>query len=76
MNQAQALAKLGKVLGKNLGYRIDPKAPDAATRAGLYRHRVTVGVSQYGFFSVKAEGDNWDEVVAKVAGTDNLLVRT
>lgn len=119
MNQTQALSKLRKVIGPKLGYRVDPKAPDAEQReairaawkaakqdadaavaarkaryeellagdalyqdlkakakaaeeaankaaAGMYRHRITVGVSNAMFFSVRAEGDNWDDVVAKV----------
>jgi len=32
MNQAQALARLRKLLGPKLGYRINPKAPDADGR--------------------------------------------
>jgi hypothetical protein len=34
-----------------------------------YRHRITVGVAVAGFFSVKAEGDNWSDVVAKATGS-------
>lgn len=30
-------------------------------------YRVTVGNSGYGFFFVKAEGDNWEEVLEKVS---------
>jgi len=120
MNQTQALAKLKKLLGPSVGYRINAKAPTADERAELregfpalqraeeetkaarearlvellagdaryqelkaaataaskaaaeargrlYRHRITVGVSGSMFFSVMAEGDNWDEVVAVVA---------
>jgi hypothetical protein len=36
-------------------------------RAGLFRHRITVGRDQGFCFSIVAEGDNWDEVVTKVA---------
>ena len=120
MNQAQALAKLRKVIGPKLGYRIDPKAPSAEQReeartklrdarerrdaveaamkarreellrdptyqelrkqyqsldeecslhsSRSYKKRITVGVAGGMFFSVRAEGDNWDEVVAKATG--------
>lgn len=46
-------------------------AQDAAdkARSGLYRHRVTVGTVSSMFFSVKAEGDNWAEVVSKATGS-------
>ena len=37
-------------------------------RAGLLRHRITVGRDQGFCFSVVAEGDNWDEVVANALG--------
>lgn len=120
MNQTQALAKLKRLLGPKLGYRINAKAPTADERAELragfdelqaaekaaeaarearlvellandaayqrlkaeaiaakkaaadvrgklYRYRITVGVSGAMFFSVMAEGDNWDEVVRIVA---------
>lgn len=42
------------------------KAHEVASR-GLYRKRITVGHVSSMFFSVRADGDNWDEVVAKVA---------
>lgn len=32
MNQSQALAKLKKIIGPKLGYRVDQKAPDADER--------------------------------------------
>lgn len=32
MERAVAIKKLGKILGKSLGYRIDPKAPDQEKR--------------------------------------------
>jgi hypothetical protein len=35
-----------------------------------HRYRVTVGNSNGMFFSVKAQGDNWEEVFAKVAKHD------
>lgn len=121
MNQTQALAKLRKIIGPKLGYRIDPKAPtgeerevmrahfqeataivqaaEAArmarynellngdaqyqllkvaakaageakerTKSNLYRKRITIGVNNSLYFSVRADGDNWDEVVGKVIG--------
>lgn len=121
MDQATAIKKLGKLLGKQFGYRIDKQAPtraerdaarealsaanverkslgekrearvkalleaddeykalnaayrNAQTRAELllstsHRYRLTVGKTVAGmFFSVHAEGDNWQEVVDKVA---------
>jgi hypothetical protein len=33
MERAVAVKKLAKILGKTLGYRVDPKAPDAEQRA-------------------------------------------
>lgn len=33
MERVVAIKKLGKMLGKNLGYRVDPKAPTAEERA-------------------------------------------
>lgn len=32
MERSVAIKKLGKLLGKSLGYRVDPKAPDQETR--------------------------------------------
>jgi len=32
MNQTQAIAKLRKVIGSKMAYRVDPKAPDAEER--------------------------------------------
>ncbi len=32
MERAVAIKKLGKILGKSLGYRVDPKAPDQDDR--------------------------------------------
>jgi hypothetical protein len=32
MERSVALKKLGKLLGKSMGYRVDPKAPDAEER--------------------------------------------
>src|SRR5262245_23909963 len=123
MNQIQALAKLRKILGPEMGYRINDKAPSAderaAVRAGfddlqridaeakaardarlaellagdaryqelraqataadralsnargkLYAHRIVVGVRGAMFFSVKFEGDNWDDVVRKATAKE------
>lgn len=119
MNQTQAIAKLRKLLGSKLGYRIDKDAPDAEqrekireawqaakqiadaaeaardarykellqdaryqelkaaaidtkkaaemARSGMYRKRITVGRVTGPFFSIDADGDNWDEVVETVA---------
>jgi hypothetical protein len=117
MERSVAIKKLGKLLGKKLGYRIDAKAPSpdereeakaalpsaigernklreqrdarykailaadaeyqsllASTKAAservdrlssIVRHRkITVGVSESIFF--KAEGDSWEEVIAKL----------
>ena len=122
MNRTQALAKLKKVLGKNLAYREDPAAlvgdereaaevkrkvfrdlqklfgelrdarraevlaadaefqrlsaqysaaREAANKASgdAYGRRITVGTSSDLFFHVKAEGDNWQEVVDKLTGS-------
>jgi hypothetical protein len=119
MERAIAVKKLGKLLGKHLGYRINPKAPsqeereaakaqmalaveernklkelrDARFRAILdadqeyqslhaahkaayehvhelssimLTHKITVGVSNSMFFHVKAEGDSWEDVIAKL----------
>ncbi len=121
MNQTQALAKLRRVIGAKLAYRIDPKAQDAegrteqlalarklseefnaleaaqhARRVELLKDpvyleltaklnavrkerdaarwysshkRIAVGVDSGMFFSQRADGDNWDEVVSKVTGS-------
>ena len=119
MNRTQAIAKLKKVLGPDMGYREDPKALLAEDReavqvkrdvvrdvhnvikadlekrrqeilaadeeyqrlsreyqrtrkalealnGNLFARRVTVGKCSDLFFSVKAEGDNWQEVVDKL----------
>jgi len=118
MNQSQALAKLKKVLGPKMRYRVDPKAPDLKERKSIHAayeaaseaervardactarldhlkkwdakyqkllaafkaaehhkdslpsahsFRVTVGLDQTLFFSVKAQGDTWDEVVSQL----------
>jgi predicted nucleic acid-binding Zn-ribbon protein len=119
MERAVALKKLGKLLGKSMGYQVDPKAPDrddraealarlkeerptkealskqmAAREAELLkadaeyqrlkaeyaearkrceelsytanRYRFTAGTMGQLFFSVKAQGDSWEEVIAKI----------
>jgi hypothetical protein len=119
MERAVALKKLRKILGDSLGYRVDPKAPDADERAELlaklkverterdalgvqrearmqaileaddeyqrlkaayseakkhcdelmgiaYSYRFTVGISGKLFFTVKAQGDSWEDVIAKL----------
>lgn len=120
MERSVAIKKLTKLLGKKLGYRVDPKAPkqderDAAraeldaTREAFERlkntlearhmellaadteyqrlkaevkaererrkklsgvmrwYKITVGHSVAGmFFHVQAEGDTWEEVIAKL----------
>lgn len=119
MERAVAIKKLGKILGKSLGYRVDPKAPDQddrdEARAKLreelpkrealdkamkdrraevlladteyqrlkaehaaaaevcsklsstsMHYRFTVGVSNSMFFTIKAQGDSWEEVISKL----------
>lgn len=119
MERSVALKKLGKLLGKSLGYRVDPKAPDQEqrdeARAKLrvevekkklldkqkvdrmtflltsdpefqrlkteyaaqskvcsdlqsitMHYRFTVGTMGSMFFSVKAQGDSWEEVIKKI----------
>jgi len=119
MERAVAIKKLGKLLGKSLGYRVDSRAPkpderiaakaalpaaidemkavkekrDARCRAilaadaeyqtlliasnvatervkrlsGMSSHyKFTAGVSSEMFFHVKAQGDSWEEVIAKL----------
>ena len=120
MERSVAIKKLGKLLGKSVGYRIDDSAPtreerDAAQAAikpaieersklkekkderyrailaadaeyqrlcAEYRaasertdqlwsitrhHKITVGISTNIVFRVMAEGDSWEEVIAKLA---------
>jgi len=38
MERTVAIKKLGKLLGKSLGYRVDPDAPSAAERAEAKQH--------------------------------------
>jgi hypothetical protein len=119
MERAVAVKKLGKILGKSLGYRVDPKAPDQddrdearsklpeavakrkvlleqleARRSAVLQadaefqrlkadhadakkacdklfsitchYRFTVGTSTGLFFVIKAQGDSWEEVIAKL----------
>ena len=119
MERSVAIKKLGKLLGKRLGYRVDRDAPDAETRAAVRqqlpglraaeqqaeaamdarraailaadpeyqalaeafklaragrqaaaaatsRYRITVGISGAVFFHVKAQGDSWEDVIAKL----------
>lgn len=119
MERTVAIKKLTKLLGKSLGYRVNPKAPTpeereaaqaaikpaCAVRDELKKQRderykailagdaeyqrlftearaaservdrlssvtrcfkITAGTLQHGFFFVKAEGDSWEEVIAKV----------
>lgn len=119
MERSVAVKKLGKLLGKKLGYRVNDKAPkqderDAARAAltpaiekrnalrdarearmkavlsadaeyqrlkaetaaatevvdklsSITRHfKFTVGICESMFFHVKAEGDTWEEVIAKL----------
>lgn len=119
MEREVAIKKLGKILGKSLGYRVDPTAPDQEGRdkarakmkdAGAKRdalrkqkdarmsallqgdaefqqlkaalteaqkhcdelmgiashYKITVGVSNSIFFEIKAQGDSWEDVIAKL----------
>jgi chromosome segregation ATPase len=119
MQRSTAIAKLSKLLGKSLGYRVDPTAPSAWVRdqaraelaqarpqrealakalearsreilgadadyqrlkaevAEAQRHcdalaavtshyRFTVGISNSLFFTVKAQGDSWEQVIEKL----------
>lgn len=116
MERSVAIKKLGKMLGKSLGYRVDPRAPTAEERAMAqeearvlraefkaaeearearlkvilsadaeyqklkaetkrlkeakdaawgksYHYKFTIGTSNGMFFSVKAQGDSWEEVI-------------
>ena len=119
MERAVAIKKLGKILGKSLGYRVDPtapnqderdearaKLPDASARrkalsdqmdarrleilradteyqrlktahAEAEKHfselrsisshyKITVGTSSSMFFTVRAQGDTWEQVIEKL----------
>ncbi len=124
MERTVAIKKLGKILGKSLGYRVDPKAPDqddrdeaqaklrdavprrkaleeelAARRTAVleadaeyrrigaeyrqakkdcdelfsiaHHYRFTAGTSNGMFFHIKAQGDSWEEVLAKLTEKQN-----
>ena len=119
MERTVAIKKLGKILGRSLGYRINPKAPTREERAAAKNempaaikerddlkarrqarfeailaadaeyqslkashekarehverlgsitrhHKITVGTSNGLFFTVKAEGDSWEEIIDKL----------
>src|SRR5262245_6736954 len=119
MERSVAIKKLGKLIGKDLGYRVDPEAPNAEERAEAqrqhgtlfaekqaaekamtdrriallqgdaqyqelkaafqaarlaadkmssraHRYKFTVGKVNSLFFSVMAQGDSWEEVIAIV----------
>jgi predicted S18 family serine protease len=119
MNEKQAIAKLKKIVGRDLAYRIDPKAATAEDRQAAcakrealrltrvaavdalearrtkilegdaeyqrlkaelatarsaaeanasvsLSYRITVGRSSKLWFSVLAQGDNWDDVINKL----------
>ncbi len=119
MERTAAVKKLGKLLGKSLGYRVNDKAPTREERAearealgparterdalkakrderyrailagdpeyqrlhaehrvayehveklaSITRHyKITVGTSNSMFFHIKAEGDSWEDVIAKL----------
>jgi hypothetical protein len=126
MERIVAVNKLGKILGKRMGYRIDSKAlmadekeavrADFQTeaealnelkkkkrerfeailkadaeyqslanecraaedrtsrlRSKLRGHKITAGVSSGMFFFIKAQGDSWEEVLAKLNGKANEI---
>lgn len=119
MERSVAIKKLTKILGKSMGWRVDPKAPleddrnealvklreatpkrEAALRqmdarriailqgdaeyqrlkaeyaeakkacdklfSTTMHYRFTVGTMSSMFFHVKAQGDSWEEVIAKL----------
>lgn len=119
MERTVALKKLSKLLGKRMGYRVDPEAPRQTEREEAQRklrdliprreavskqmedrrravleadaeyqrlktehaiiskeygrlqwrtshYKFTVGTMGDLFFSVKAQGDSWEEVIAKL----------
>lgn len=123
MERTAAIKKLGKMLGKSLGYRVDPRAPTSeeraearrqlpalnearqqaekamtdrrqailaadqpyqdlvaawteakqkasATASVLHHFKFTVGTSNGMFFHVKAQGDSWEDVIAKLNTKD------
>jgi len=119
MERHIAIKKLTKLLGKNLGWRVDPKAPEQDERdeararlkdvgaerdalrkqvfsranailaadeeyqrlkadytvakkaadelsGKIHHYRFTAGVMNSAFFVIKAQGDSWEEVIAKI----------
>ena len=121
MERSVAVKKLGKLLGKHFGWRVDSAAPDAEERAEAKaqlpalrtaeeqaeaamkarreavlaadreyqamvaehkaardrrhkvsvvtgRYRITVGTTSDLFFHVRAQGDSWEDVIAKLNG--------
>lgn len=119
MERIVAIKKLGKMLGKGFGYRVDPKGLRADERAAAaeeakslsaeysaaseaevarrlaildadaeyqrlkaetrrlkkakdqawaksYHFKFTAGISNGMFFHVRAQGDSWEEVIAKL----------
>ncbi len=118
MERKVAIKKLGSMLGKSLGYRIDPKAPTSEEREAArqrlpaliaarqeadkamaerrqalladaryqelvaaykearscvdktssvtHHFKITVGTTAGMFFHVKAQGDSWEDVIAKL----------
>ncbi len=74
--EAARVARFNEVLRSDALYqelKAKAKAASAAKEkadSGLYRRRITVGSVGSIFFTVRAEGDNWTEVVEKVCGGD------
>lgn len=119
MERSEAIKRLGKILGKSLGYRVDMKAPDQdernearvklpdatakrkalseqveTRRAAILQadaeyqqlkaahadakkycdelfaitchYKFTVGTSNSLFFTVRAQGDSWEQVIDKL----------
>ena len=118
MERTTAIRTLGKLLGKHLAYRVDPKAPSSEEREAartrskelvdrkaaahtalmarreallqdpeyqslmaawreadkalshnsgvMHHYKITVGTTDNLFFHVRAQGDNWEEVITKV----------
>lgn len=119
MERAVAIKKLAAILGKSLGYRVDPKAPTREEREGAQaqltgaiaerkaaseqvaarcaailrgdaeyqrlkaeyeqhktrcdrlfstanHYKITVGTSSSLFFHIRAQGDSWEDVIAKL----------
>lgn len=119
MNRATAMKKLTKLLGKSVGYQIDPKAPSCEERDKAHaelpaaraksvsllkqlearrsaileadaehrrltadykevrerigrllsvtqKYKITVGVSNSLLFTIRAQGDSWEQVIEKL----------